>query len=129
VDYAERLDTAMDDCKIPNHMRQGLRDYVLRHKRSGDFLMSVLQNDFAQAASRADSVNCKNDTIIRWSWLLHSGGIPNDAWGSKEKVDEWLKGVEVSGDEYARGAEPNPGAKMWDHVVKEEQAKKEQGPD
>ena len=35
MDDAERLDKAMEDCQTPNHMRQGLRDYVLLHKRSG----------------------------------------------------------------------------------------------
>lgn len=90
----ERLDKALDECQIPEHMREGVRNYVLRREPSGDFLMSVLENDFAKATGRADTTNRRNNTIICWSWLLHSGGIPNDAWGSKEKVDRWLAGTE-----------------------------------
>ncbi len=90
---AERLDKALDECQIPNHMRPGVRNYVLHRKRSGDFLMSVLENNLAQAAMRADTVNNQRNMIC-WSWLLHSGGIPSDAWGSKEKVDAWLAGTQ-----------------------------------
>ena len=90
----ERLNTAIDDCEIPTHMREGLRNYVLHRRRSGDFLMSVLENNLSQAAMRADMTNRRDEILVRFSWLLHSGGIPNDAWGSKVKVDKWLARTE-----------------------------------
>lgn len=92
---AERLDKAMDDCETPVHMREGLRNYVLHRRRSGDFLMSILENNFAQAVMRTFfTMDGRADTLLNWSWLLHSGGIPNDAWGSKVKVGKWLARTE-----------------------------------
>ena len=73
---------------LPPHMRDGVRAYVLDGKRSGGFLMSVLENDFAGAVKRADMTNTQ--MLVNWADFLNMG-LMSSMWGSKGKVEAWLE--------------------------------------
>lgn len=73
---------------IPEHMKGGLDRYVRLGIRPGDFLQSVLCNDFAGTILRADHIN--KHALHEYALILHSGIIPADAWGSREAVERWI---------------------------------------
>jgi hypothetical protein len=52
----------------------------------GNFLCYVLANDFANAATHADSTNVQR---LRAYALFLYNGLPRDAWGSRAKMNEW----------------------------------------
>jgi len=73
--------------ELPDYMIDGLVRYIVHGIEPGGFLSSVLENDLAWAAARADAVNRRN--LFRYaSFLLY--GAPNGCWGSKSKVQEWI---------------------------------------
>ncbi len=62
----------------------------------GGFLRACLANDFVAAACLADKNNAHNlPEIARW---IHNK-MPADAWGSYERVDRWLAGLDEKGGE------------------------------
>jgi hypothetical protein len=74
--------------KIPEHMRSGIKMYLLEGIEPGGFLFSVLSNDLKGAFSRADSVNKLHlkDWVEFMVWHL-----PADAQGSPENVISWME--------------------------------------
>jgi len=74
--------------RVPRHTAEGLRRYVAERLQPGDFLTAVLSNDLAEAVARADSENAAAlADIVRVLW----NGLPAAAWGSRRKVNAWLK--------------------------------------
>ncbi len=71
---------------LPPAVREALDLWVKSGQRAGDFVMSVLENDFAGAVQRADphSLRCLRDIV----WYL-SMECPSPCWGSPEKVGAW----------------------------------------
>lgn len=77
----------IDYSGIPLHMQDGARLYIEDGVQSGDFLMAVFRNDFADAVQRADMVNFAH--LKDWAGWLYMDP-PRDCWGSAEKVEAWL---------------------------------------
>lgn len=72
---------------LPEHMRGGMRGYLEQHRAPGAFLRSVLENDLAGAARRADAVNAPLlGSYVAWL----DAEAPGNAWGSVRAVAEWL---------------------------------------
>jgi len=74
---------------IPEHMKGGLDRYVRLGIRPGGFLQAVLRNDFVEAMIRADMQNKQH--LHEYALLLLGGVIPDEAWGSAEAVNSWIK--------------------------------------
>ena len=74
---------------IPEDMMGGIRRYIDDKCPPGHFLTAVLENDLKEAVSRADHRNMK--VIPAYVSYLYNHA-PGNCWGSKEAVDEWLKG-------------------------------------
>jgi hypothetical protein len=77
---------------IPEHMIEGLTNWILHGRTPGYFLQAILMNDLKEACLRADDYN---RTRI-WNYvnfLLNES--PMNCWGSKEKMERWheLKGL------------------------------------
>jgi len=75
--------------KVPSHMREALRLYVDEHIEPGSFLRAVLENDLSRSFAHADTINrfALFDIVSYiYNW------IPSSCWGSREKVQQWLKG-------------------------------------
>ena len=73
---------------LPEHMRDGAERYVEHGIRPGDFLYLILCNDFVRALGHADTVNTAR--IVDYAKFLYSEA-PLACWGSREKVDGWIK--------------------------------------
>lgn len=72
--------------KIPEHLREGLRRYMMEFQRPGDFLCAVLNNDLAGALARADDVSIISLREI--STYLYNCAPP-ECHGRPGAVDEW----------------------------------------
>jgi len=73
---------------LPEHMRDGMQRYVQYGVKPGDFLYLVLSNDFVHALGQADSINTAR--IVDYAKFLYLE-LPTACWGSREKVDAWIK--------------------------------------
>lgn len=74
--------------RIPPYMLAGLIRYVEDGQPPGGFLRAVLENNFVEAAGRADDHNLAN--LAAYAAWLHNEA-PLGAWGSPAKVAAWLK--------------------------------------
>lgn len=72
---------------LPRHMLTSLYQWLEFGQRPGDFLYCVLCNDFARAATFADSFNKR--CLNQWLQFMHSADVPAACWGSIEKVNIW----------------------------------------
>lgn len=72
---------------IPHYMHEGIRSYVLEHRRPGDFLAAVFADDLLRAVQSADATNryCLVDYIELRLML------PTECQGSWERVALWCK--------------------------------------
>ncbi len=70
-------------------LADSLDDYVTKRYETGSFLRSCLENDFVEAACRADCMNRHRLHLIA-KYIFNR--LPADCWGSKEKVTKWLAG-------------------------------------
>jgi len=87
-EYEEYYREQAEHHELPDHMIDGLVRYIVHGIEPGGFLMSVLWNDLAWAAAKADAVNRRN--LFRYaSFLLY--GAPGGCWGSQSKVLEWIE--------------------------------------
>lgn len=72
---------------VPEHIQEGLRDYVERHWEPGDFLSAVLSNDLKEAMGRADEQSRAGlFAIVKWLY----NETPSTCWGSPERFANWL---------------------------------------
>ncbi len=79
---------------IPDHMAEGLRDYVNHGREPGHFLAAVLENDLVEAAGKADFVNMAN--LPAFAAFLYNYA-PRGYWGSREAVREWVQAGGLQG--------------------------------
>lgn len=72
----------------PEEIVESLKRYVEDRVKPGGFLTAVLCNDLFGAAERADKVN---GTLLHNICMYIYWEIPDNCWGSKEKVEKWLR--------------------------------------
>ncbi len=73
--------------RLPEHMRETARLYIENGYAPGHFMTAVLCNDLVEAAGRADRENQR--ALFDWACWLYND-VPTPAWGSLEKVQEWI---------------------------------------
>lgn len=72
---------------VPQHLREGLREYITQGRPTGAFLRSVLENDLVGATTRADPVSALHlANVIQFLLAV----APSPCWGSRAKVDAWI---------------------------------------
>lgn len=73
---------------IPEPIYNALRNYLGNRIPAGRFVMAVLHNNLHEALARADAGSLEALPVIchfvYWS-------VPGIAWGSPERVADWLK--------------------------------------
>lgn len=74
---------------IPGRMMPAIRSYVHDRIRPGRFLTAVTCNNLIDAVGMADDENMDNLPAYV-SYFYNEAPAP--CWGSKEKMEEWLKG-------------------------------------
>jgi hypothetical protein len=80
----------IDYSLIPEHMMEAMKTYVERHEptEQDDFLEAVICNDMTQAFQRADDTNV--EIVFQYvCWFYNEA--PSICWGSREKMEAWLK--------------------------------------
>lgn len=73
---------------IPSYTMESLKKYIERGTPTGHFLLGVLTNDLSMAVSNADEIN--RHAIVQIVCWLHNEA-PGSCYGSKEKVQAWVK--------------------------------------
>ena len=87
-EFSEKEIRAKAEEMIPGYMVEGLLAYVMDGVAPGDFLLSVLNNDFAWAVTKADTANSQH--LREWAILIHNY-TPGGCHGSAEDVKEWIE--------------------------------------
>ena len=72
---------------IPEHCRDGLREYIKRGRPTGSFLMAVLRNDLRATFECADDTN--RAVVFDYIKFLYNDA-PTWCWGSPAKVERWM---------------------------------------
>ena len=73
---------------IPQDIKNHIDNYVNQKYPPGSFLYAVLTNDLMGAVSKADHINSQ---YLKDIMIYVYNDIPSACWGSREKVEEWLK--------------------------------------
>ncbi len=82
--------------KIPSHTHFGIAAYVVLGQEPGDFLRSVLENDFLLAVQRADFINRAH--LLDYARLLCCD-LPMLCYGSNQIVRSWIASGGILGQE------------------------------
>jgi len=78
----------LDYSGLPEDLQGGMRRYVEQGIEPGSFMAGVLKNDLFGALGRADEFNrYRIFDICKWIY----NEAPYSCWGSKEKVEAWIK--------------------------------------
>ncbi len=89
------------DYDLPEHMWDGVLEYVLRGRETGCFLTRLLSGEFDLAAGCADTMNLL--AMDRWKTFIVNC-CPPACHGSAEVVAEWIRMGGVQG----RGEDATP---------------------
>jgi len=88
---------------IPSHMREAITRYVERGELYGHFLTALFSNDLHGVFARADTTS---RALLHTYVKLIYNRIPGNAWGSPEKVKEYME---------ERSADPESWSPPWDN--------------
>lgn len=97
----EREALARALARVPMHLRNGLAAYVISGVRPGSFLQAAIANDFVDAVCRA--VDLTAEDFVAVAKFLYNE-IPGPAWGSRERMEAWIKSGGLAGQEEASDA-------------------------
>ena len=78
----------MNLSNIPEHMHQGIIDYIEHGVPPGSFFNAVLENNLVEAAAHADDVNKCH--LFDYAVLMYNE-FPSASWGSTRRIEEWIK--------------------------------------
>ena len=81
-------DINYDKVPVNGRLANSVKMYIEEGIDGGGFLFALLSNNLGQAFCRADSDNTK--AMKEWVMFLYNQA-PSDCWGSKEKVQAWIK--------------------------------------
>ncbi len=81
---------------IPEHIHGAIKRYVMNRIEPGGFLRAVLENNFKEAAGRADHINRAALGNIA---MFCVEALPMACWGSPDKVRRWLEPPAIADDD------------------------------
>jgi len=84
--YRSSLRQAAVLSRVPEHDIDGLVEWIVEARPTGDFLRAVLENDLKEAFGRADLENTEAMAEIMRFLYNHA---PANCWGSVENVKNW----------------------------------------
>lgn len=84
---AEIMLVKYQDQGIAPASAEGLVNYLFYGLHPGSFLTAVVENDLVHACGKADHANQK--LLVTYAGILYND-FPMGAWGSKEKVGQWI---------------------------------------
>lgn len=73
---------------LPDHMHEGMINYIEDGVPPGSFLAAVLENNLTMAVMKADHINRHRivDFVEYLMWFS-----PNGCYGNEEAVQNWIK--------------------------------------
>ena len=84
---------------VPEHIKGAIDRYVNHRTRPGDFTLQILQDNFTGAVLRAaPDITLKDLYAIALHCIWK---LPEECWGSEQKVEAWLR---------SQVEKPDPGA-------------------
>ena len=81
------MSTHLNLSKIPEHMHEGIQNYIEQGLRPGSFLYNIFCNDFVHAAGQSDDIN--RNCLLDYAILLYND-FPIPSWGNEGKVNMWI---------------------------------------
>lgn len=84
----KKLDEYMEEHDIPEHMREGISNYVMYGIPAGGFLFSLLTNKLVETFLRADGIN--KEKISDYVSFIYNC-LPAGCWGNEEAYKEWIE--------------------------------------
>lgn len=85
-------DKCFDKYGVPDHLRDGIKRYLVDRVQPGSCLQAVLENDLQEAVSRADDVTfAALPSVVKYLF----NEAPIEAYGEKGCVSKWLQGKGV----------------------------------
>ena len=87
VDYRAHLRQRLVESIVPEHLHEGLIEYIAARQPCGQFLTAVLSNDLKDACAYADGISTV--ALKQIVWFLFNFA-PGKCWGSPEVVAAWL---------------------------------------
>jgi hypothetical protein len=81
-----RIATGLASCKVPEHLREGLTEYAVTGRPTGQFLAAFLAGDLFEACARADDVSALAfKPLAQFAY----GYLSVHCYGSRERVADW----------------------------------------
>jgi hypothetical protein len=72
---------------LPQHMQNGMQQYIEQGRPLGGFLYYILVNDFVHAVSHADDIN--KTQLLQYADFLYNQA-PAASWGTEARVEKWI---------------------------------------
>lgn len=83
---ATEVDLDLGLPKVPEHLREGLRRYVLDGGRVGQFLAAAIENNLLGAISHGDDQSLAGlKPLVKFLY----NDAPSPCWGSRERREAW----------------------------------------
>lgn len=79
---------SIDYSSLPEHMQQGMKDYVEFGYRPGSFLSLILSGNFISAAGAADDIN--QQAFFTYAAFLYTR-VPGACCGSYRDFETWIE--------------------------------------
>ena len=91
IDKVAALEQDMLTRGVPEHLVSGLALYLVARLPPGHFLTAVLSNDLREAIGHGDAASIAG---LKPLVVYLFNRVRGDAWGSAQKVTDWLSGKE-----------------------------------
>ena len=78
---------ALDHARVPDHLHDGLMNYLRYGIPPGSCLQAILSNDLKEACFKADPVT---EGAFRHIVLFLASHAPWDSWGSEDAYTAWV---------------------------------------
>lgn len=85
--YRDHLREKLVESQVPEHLHDGLVEYIVIRRPTGHFLKAVLSNDLREACGRADFES--RTALYEIVFFLHNYAT-STCWGSPAAVEAWL---------------------------------------
>ena len=83
----ENIIKEMEAYRLPDYMQSCVINYLVKGYQPGIFLYNILTNNLIGAVTHADFQN--RECLASWVLFIYNQ-FPGIAWGSKQKVEEWM---------------------------------------
>lgn len=88
AEYRRHLFNRLVETNVPEHLHEGLIEYLATRRPMGHFLTAIVSNDLMEACMRAADADTRWHIADIVMFLVNYA--PANSWGSPNRVAEWL---------------------------------------